>query len=181
MVQYLQLLGSLLINFCICRRTDKAWCLLFPYNTKKRTPGCKTAPSTAWMLNSDVERYKLYNHTCLKWFTMQQKSASLELWPKPLLDEPQSCREQPEIRWQIIATLYCTHIIDLFQINFHSCIFSALKQWYQSEVVNSDLHYILSHYSVYSSCNMWLSACTYYMYMYMCIIVHVCARYKCKY
>ena len=125
-VQYLQLLGSLLINFCICRRTDKAWCLLFPYhNTKKRTPGCKTAPSTAWMLNSDVERYKLYNHTCLKWFTMQQKSASLELWPKPLLDEPQSCREQPEIRRQIIAALYCTHTIDLFQINFHSCIFSA--------------------------------------------------------
>lgn len=58
------------------------------------------------MLNSNITRHKLYNHTCLKWFTMQQKSASLESWPKPLLDEPQRCREQPEIMTKIITVLY---------------------------------------------------------------------------
>ena len=48
----------------------------------------------------------LHYHTCLKWFTMQQKSASLESWPKPLLDEPQRCREQPKIMRKIITALY---------------------------------------------------------------------------
>ena len=36
--------------------------------------------------------------TCFKWFRMKQKSASLELPPKPLLDEPQRWREQPGIK-----------------------------------------------------------------------------------
>lgn len=37
----------------------------------------------------------LHDLTCCRCFKIKQKSASLVLPPKPLLDEPQRCKEQP--------------------------------------------------------------------------------------